>query len=112
MADNAEPVVRRKVSIERVGLRVSEIEVFDYDGKIDFIAVYSNYLGAGREAYPGIVEVRRPWDELTFRFDLDNAQLNPTIPAVAFQFEPAPPGYRRLTIEQAMAEFRAAGGAR
>ena len=109
MADNAEAVVRRKVWIERVGLRVSEIEVFDYGGKIDFVALYSNYLGAGRAAYPGTVEVRRPWEELTFRFDLDNAQLNPTIPAVAFQFQEAPPGYRSLTIQQAMAEFRARG---
>ncbi len=110
MVDNAEAVVRRKVWIERVDLRVSEIEVFDYTGKIDFIALYSNYLGAGRAAYPGTVEVRRPWDELTFRFDLDDAQLNPTIPAVAFQFKPAPPGYRSLTIQQALAEFRARGG--
>ncbi len=110
MVDNTEAIVRRKVWIERVGLRVSEIEVFDYDGKIDFVALYSNYLGADRAAYPGTVEVRRPWDELTFRFDFEAADRNPTIPAVAFQFKEAPPGYRSLTIQQALAEFRARGG--
>jgi hypothetical protein len=32
------------------------------------------------------------------------------IPDTAFRFQELPPGYRTLTIEQAMAEFRAKGG--
>jgi hypothetical protein len=109
---DGESRTRRKVWIERVGLRVSQIEGFDNDGRIEFIADYSNYLGRGPAAYPGTVEVERVWEELTFRFDFDNAgdvERNPEIPAQAFQFRPVPPGYRVLTIEQAMEEFRRGG---
>ncbi|MGD8330806.1 MAG: hypothetical protein PVJ49_15365 [Acidobacteriota bacterium] len=112
MADG-EARTRRKVWIERVALRVSQIEGFDNDGRIEFIADYSNYLGRGPAAYPGTIEVERVWEELTFRFDFDNAddvERNPQIPAQAFQFRPVPPGYRVLTIEQAMEEFRRGGG--
>jgi len=110
---DGESRTRRKVWIERVGLHVSQIEGFDADGRIEFIADYSDYLGRGPEAYPGTIEVERVWEELTFRFDFDNpddVERNPEIPAQAFQFRTAPPGYRVLTIEQAMEEFRRGGG--
>ncbi len=102
--------IRRRVSIERVGLRVSQIEGFDADGRIEFVADYSDYLGPGMDAYPGVIEVERPWEELVFRFDLSEAARNPNIPAGAFQFQELPPGYRALTIEEAMAESRREGG--
>ncbi len=98
--------LRRKVWIERVGLTVSEINGFDADGRIDFIARYSDYLGDGRAAYPSVVEVERPWEELIFRFDMSEVDRNPNVPAIAFRFQELPDGYRSLTIEEAMAEFR------
>ena len=61
-------------------------------------------------AYPGVIDVERPWEELVFRFDLSEAQRNPSIPAIAFRFQELPPGYRALTIEEAMAESRRGGG--
>jgi len=102
--------IRRRVYIERVGLRVSQIEGFDAVGRIEFIADYSNYLGTGVNAYPGSVEVERVWEELVFRFDFTEVERDPTIPAAAFRFQPLPNGYRSLTIEEAMAEFRREGG--
>ncbi len=98
--------MRRKVWIERVGLTVSEINGFDDDGRIEFIAHYTDYMGAELAAYPGSIEVERPWEELVFRFDLTRADRNPVMPAIAFQFQDLPDGYRSLTIEEAMAEFR------
>jgi len=47
---------------------------------------------------------------LVFRFDLTEVDRNPSIPAAAFRFLELPPGYRLLTIEDAMAEFRRSGG--
>jgi len=102
--------IRCRVWIERVGLRVSQIEGFDHDGRIEFIADYSNYLGSAMGAYPGVIEVERPWEELVFRFDLSEAERDPSIPAGAFQFQELPSGYRVLTIQEAMAEFRRGGG--
>jgi len=96
--------VRRRVWIERVALRVSQIEGFDADGRIEFVADYSDYLGTGMDAYPAVIEVERPWAELVFRFDLSEVERDPSIPARAFRFQELPPGYRTLTIEQAMAE--------
>lgn len=109
-ADNDLTRIRRRVWIERVGLRVSEIEGFDSDGRIEFIADYSGYLGGSVDAYPGVIEVERPWEELVFRFDLEEATREPTIPPVAFQFQELPDGYRTMTIEEAMAEIRRGGG--
>ena len=105
--------IRRRVWIERVNLRVSQIEGFDDDGRIEFIADYSDYLGRGAAAYPGSVEVERVWEELTFRFDFERAEdvvRNPEIPPTAFHVMAVPPGYRVLTIEEAMAEIRREGG--
>ena len=109
-ADGGTPRIRRKVWIDRENLRVSQIEGFDADGRIEFIATYSNYMGGGIDAYPGRIEVERPWEEMVFRFDLTEADRNPLIPAVAFRFLDLPSGYRQLTIEEAMAEFRRSGG--
>ena len=109
-ADGGSSRIRRKVWIDRENLRVSQIEGFDADGRIDFIATYSNYLGGGIDAYPGRIEVERPWEEMVFRFDLTEADRNPSIPAVAFRFLELPSGYRLLTIEEAIAEFRRSGG--
>lgn len=109
-ADGGTTRIRRQVWIDRQNLRVSTIEGFDTDGRIDFIATYSNYLGGGTDAYPGRIEVERPWEELIFRFDLTEVDRNPSIPAAAFRFLELPPGYRLLTIEDAMAEFRRSGG--
>ena len=109
-ADGGTARIRRKVWIDRENLRVRRIEGFDADGRIDFIATYSNYLGGGIDAYPGRIEVERPWEELVFRFDLTEVDRNPSIPAVAFRFLEVPSGYRLLTIEDAMAEFRRSGG--
>ncbi len=106
VSDGFERRMRRKVLIERVGLRVSEINGFDSDGRIEFIARYSAYPGPEVSAYPGVIEVERPWEELVFRFDLNEVQRNPTMPAIAFDFQELPPGYRSLSIEEAMAEFR------
>ena len=47
---------------------------------------------------------------MVFRFDLTEADRNPSIPPVAFRFLELPSGYRLLTIEEAMAEFRRSGG--
>lgn len=104
--DGSDIRTRRKVWIERERLRVDEIDGFDDDGRIEFTARYGDYLGAGISAYPGAIEVERPWEELVFRFDLSEAERNPVIPAAAFQFQELPQGYRSLTIEEAMAEFR------
>lgn len=109
-ADGGTPRIRRKVLIDRETLRVGRIEGFDADGRIEFIATYSNYLGGGIAAYPGRIEVERPWEEMVFRFDLTEADRNPSIPAGAFRFLDLPLGYRQLTIEEAMAEFRRSGG--
>jgi hypothetical protein len=109
-ADGAERRIRRRVWIERVNLRVSQIEGFDEDGRIEFIADYSDYLGRGAAAYPGTIEVERVWEELVFRFDFEEVERNPEITEGAFRFLEAPPGYRVLTIERAMAEFRREGG--
>lgn len=108
--DAGQSRIRRRVWIERVALRVSQIEGFDADGRIEFVADYSDYLGAGMDAYPGVIEVERPWAELVFRFDLSEVERNPSIPAGAFRFQALPPGYRTLTIEEAMAESRRGGG--
>ena len=81
----------------------------DQPGRIEFIARYSEYLGSGIDAYPGVIQVERPWEELVFRFDLEEAVREPTIPPRAFQFEELPDGYRSMTIEEAMAEFRRNG---
>lgn len=108
--DAGQSRIRRRVWIERVALRVSQIEGFDADGRIEFVADYSDYLGSGIGAYPGVIEVERPWEELVFRFDLSEAERNPNIPAGAFQFQELPPGYRTLTIEEAMAESRRGRG--
>lgn len=102
--------IRRKVWIDRETLRVSRIEGFDADGRIDFVATYSNYQGVAIDAYPGQIEVERPWEELVFRFDLTETDRNPSIPAVAFKFLELPPGYRLLTLKEAMEEFRRSGG--
>lgn len=109
-ADGDERRIRRRVWIERVNLRVSQIEGFDEDGRIEFIADYSNFIGGGPAAYPGTIEVERVWEELVFRFDFEEVERNPEISEAAFRFLEAPPGYRVLTIEQAMAEFRREGG--
>lgn len=109
-SDNDDVRVRRKVWVRRDTLQVSQIEGFDGDGRIAFVASYSDYPGRGRDAYPRTIEVERPWEELTFRFDLTEAERNPVIPDAAFRFQELPGGYRALTIEQAMAEFRAKGG--
>lgn len=108
--DGAQSRIRRRVWIERVNLRVSQIEGFDEDGRIEFIADYSDYIGRGPGAYPGTIRVERVWEELVFRFDLTEVERNPEFPEPAFRFEPLPPGYRVLTIEEAMAEFRREGG--
>ena len=109
-ADGSGTRIRRRVWIDRRNLRVSQIEGFDADGRIDFIATYSSYMAGGADAYPSQVEVERPWEELVFRFDLTSAQRDPSIPAVAFQFLELPSGYRALTLEEAMVEFRRSGG--
>jgi len=108
-SDNDEPRIRRTVWIERVGLRVHEIEGFDSDGRIEFIATYSDYLGSGIDAFPGAIEVKRPFEELVFRFDLTEVDREPTIPPTAFHFQEPPSGYRTMTIQAAMAEFRRNG---
>lgn len=105
-SDGLDIRVRRRVWIERVGLTVSEINGFDGDGRIEFIARYADYMGTGASAYPGTIEVERPWEELVFRFDLSRVDRNPTMPAIAFNFQELPDGYRSLSIEEAMAEFR------
>jgi hypothetical protein len=102
--------IRRRVWIERVNLRVSQIEGFDDDGRIEYIADYSDYIGRGPTAYPGTIEVERVWEELVFRFDFEEVERGPTIPEGAFRFQELPDGYRVLTIEEAMAEFRRDGG--
>ena len=79
-------------------------------GRIDFIAIYGGYLGEGEDAYPGQIQVERPWEELIFRFDLTEADRDPSIPTAAFRFAELPPGYRVLTIQEAMAESRRSGG--
>lgn len=109
-SDNELQRTRRTVWIERVGLRVHEIWGYDADGRIEFVATYSGYLGDEAEAYPGVIEVERPWEELVFRFDLTEADRAPTIPDAAFRFREPPEGYRTMTIEEAMAEFRRNGG--
>ena len=103
--------IYRKVWIDRENLRVSQIEGFDADGRIDFVAKYSNYMVGAMDAYPSQIEVERPWEELVFRFDLTEADRNPSIPAAAFKFLELPAGYRLLTLEEAMEEFRRGGGA-
>ena len=105
-SDGQDRRMRRKVWIERVGLTVSEINGFDGDGRIEFIARYSDFMGTEASAYPATIEVERPWEELVFRFDLTRADRNPTMPAIAFKFQDLPEGYRSLSIEDAMAEFR------
>lgn len=109
-SDLGAPRIRRRVWIDRIDLRVSQIEGFDNDGRIEFIADYSDYLGGGIAAYPGGIEVERVWEELIFRFDLEEVERAPDIPPAAFQFQQLPAGYRVLTIEEAMAEFRREGG--
>lgn len=109
-ASNGGPRIRRRVWIDRIDLRVSQIEGFGADGRIEFIADYSDYLGGDADAYPGVIQVERVWEELTFRFDLEEVDRSPDIPDAAFQFQQPPAGYRVLTIEEAMAEFRRGDG--
>ncbi len=98
--------LRRRVTISRIDLRVSRIEAFTMmDGRVAFDATYGSYLGPGIDAYPGTIEVRRPWEELVFRFKIEETRTNPTLQAGIFSLEPID-GYRTMTIEEAMAEFK------
>ncbi|MFQ5744092.1 MAG: hypothetical protein ACE5HV_10945 [Acidobacteriota bacterium] len=96
-------VLRRRVWIERVTLRVARVESFRADGRIDFQATYANYLGPGPDAYPGMIRVERPWEDLVFRFDLEEIEHDPVLPSGAFTLRPAK-GYRLTTIEEGMKE--------
>jgi hypothetical protein len=100
--------LRRRVTIGRIDLRVARIEAFSMDGRVAFDATYGGYLGPGIDAYPGRIEVRRPWEELVFRFEIEEIRANPTLQAGIFRLEPID-GYRTMTIEEAMAEFRSQG---
>jgi len=104
-----EIALRRRVTISRIDLRVARIEAFAIDGRVSFDASYGGYLGPGLDAYPGRIDVRRPWEELVFRFEIEETRLNPTLQAGIFSLEPIE-GYRTITIEEAMAEFRSQGG--
>jgi hypothetical protein len=101
--------LRRRVTISRLDLRVSRIEAFGVDGRVTFDATYGSYLGPAADAYPGRIEVRRPWEELVFRFEIEETRPNPTLPPGVFTLEPVE-GYRTMTIEEAMAEIRNQGG--
>ena len=96
--------LRRRVWIERAHLRVVRVEAFRGGGRIDFIATYGDYGAGGRDAYPGFVQVERPWEELVFRFDLKEVLKNPSLQPGLFSLSPTPPGYRSMTIEEAMKE--------
>jgi len=104
-----EIALRRRVTISRIDLRVARIEAFTMDGRVAFVATYGGYPGPGIDAYPGRIEVRRPWEELVFRFEIEETKINPTLQAGIFRLEPID-GYRTMTIEEAMAEFRSQGG--
>ncbi len=104
-----EIALRRRVTVSRIDLRVARIEAFTMDGRVAFAATYGGYLGPGIDAYPSRIEVRRPWEELVFRFEIEETRFNPTLQAGIFRLEPID-GYRTMTIEEAMAEFRSQGG--
>jgi hypothetical protein len=101
--------LRRRVTISRLDLRVIRIEAFSAGGRAAFDATYGSYLGPTAEAYPGRIEVHRPWEELVFRFEIEEMRPSPTLPAGVFTLEPIE-GYRTMTIEEAMAEIRSQGG--
>ena len=101
--------LRRRVTISRLDLRVSRIEAFSADGRISFDASYAAFMGPGATAYPARIEVHRPWEELVFRFEIEETRPNPTLQAGIFTLEPIE-GYRTMTIEEAMAEFGAREG--
>lgn len=96
---------RRRVWIERTHLRVDRIEAFDDGGRIDFVARYSEWLGPEAEAYPGRVRVERPWERLSFEFEIEEARREVRLRPEQLRL-PRPEGYRVLSIEEAIAELR------
>lgn len=97
--------LRRRVWLDRLDLRVDRIQGFDDDGRIDFIARYSEWKGPEANALPGRIRVERPWEDLTFEFEIDEAHRGVRLRREQLR-PPRPPGYRVLTIQEAIEELR------
>jgi len=98
--------LRRRVWFDRLDLRVERIQAFDDDGRIDFVARYSEWLAPDVDAYPGRVRVERPWEDLTFEFEIEEVRRDVRLRREQLQ-PPRPETYRVLTIQEAIAELRA-----
>lgn len=98
--------LRRRVWFDRLDLRVERVQGFDEEGRIDQVASYSGWLSPEETAYPGRVRVERPWEDLAFEFEIEEARRDVRLRRE--QLRPArPESYRILTIQEAIAELRA-----
>jgi len=85
------PVLARKIWIERRGLSLARLQVYDDNAEVVTDVLYSDYFESSGIAYPREIIVERPKDFYALRLLISNLTLNQPIEDEKFHLD-QPPG--------------------
>jgi hypothetical protein len=90
----------RRIWFDRSNLRVSRVEIFGAEGRLESDIHYADWLErSGTTAFPGQIVLWQPHDHYRLEIDITRLSLNQKIPSGRFRLE-QPAGTERVELGQ------------
>ena len=98
LVDGRWPLLARKIWVERTGLAIVRLQMYNEQGEEVTDVLYGNYVPASGIPYPREIVVRRPKDQYSLRLVISAISLNEPITEDKFILE-QPPGTQLTNMD-------------